>query len=1507
MPFEQPQLFCDETQATLKKEYVLKNEIADTVGSIFTPKISETSFHYELKNVNINLPKINIPNEILTKNEIEKYKILFQSKPQTARKSISIKTVSCAEECVRLCKSERAEEEGIKMSAKVLNFSCFKCQDSTQYSPNDLQKHFEMWHHGELPSFPCEMCNFSANDFQIFKQHRQTHRSTFVKCDICNSERSYTLLALTKHFTSKHCVNGNFQCEECRFFTQDVGTFVQHIHRHKEIHYKCGKCHHLCFTKGELQKHLHVHSGTLPFTCQYCSYGAIHKDQLVRHVITLHKEHLYAKEKLAKDQYEQRMTKPSTGLKLILKRYRIGSTKTFWRRKKVTDGSNRNTERNSHVLNIVNSTQTKSENQSQLGQEHLNEEKAERLYRENGYKPTGSESEKSTVLSTAQYNRAAEGANTTSSFLKSGLQGPTVLMVKNNKITIPANYSAKFMGFKVVDGKQHIVIKLLPTNKRNLSSPASLPDTAKDSTANLKPQTLDNTGFLTGVTTEVSDAVYMKATPFSRSSPILSGKVSSGKDTAFKPEKNNLLQTMDNSRSLSSLPTTSESVTASVNLTTKVEARDNVDLWGNHTTQSHPEVLGTISKSPDKVNLTTKPNAYNGRDMHNYCINYVNSELNDESPNHTESYTYVDSSNQGSLPFHNYSKVNNKRRKFSRTATCENLQRESSSKTVQQPTSDTVLSPVRKESSNSESVLASDSPLTGKDETLKTKAEIEEQYKLKERQRIDEQSLFTNENQNSLSVTEDSKWNDIPNGGGSPMMPRITSVFSLQSQQASELLPPEINQLLQDILKPKSDVKEDSNNIPSKNLPIDCDKSFRKAEEEEMVAESSKDFQMQGVSPVPSASVGVSVPADDLNLKCNRKENQVLLASQDVRESELTPKIPGMATLLKTQSDAIITQQLVKDKLRTQNSGSVYMQNPILTSEQRNPVFVQTPKGFFIPLHVANKPGFHVFSGRQLPLVNTQSVPASLLVNKKPGMILTFNNGKPEGVPIVKTETAHAYGTVTKEPCKTSFLKVEHNHSNCLTPAVCSSIGSCSNMKSSSENALPLRGPYIIKTSASSSVRAVPFPNVLPEQQGPKMNILDSIKQQNESFPKAPLYTLYPDGKQAVFLKCVMPNNTEFPKPKLVQNSTYQNIQPKRPEGTPQKILVKIFNPILSVSAASNLSVSNSASLLQKENVPAKPTGLGEQKEPESSRDALPVLLGDVMPANATVLNSTAACPESSEEPVCISEHSEARVLKCKTNCTVEGSFNRRKTCKSKFAKIKTRIVSQDSETAFVSTSQNPETAFVSRNRSCKRKYSDNYQERPRKKLTSHKKYKEKAKAEDVQETFGLNRPRLSKNSVRTLRLFPFSSKQLVKCPRRNQPVVVLNHPDADAPEVESVMKTIAKFNGRVLKVSLSERTISALLKPVYCNTPETTDNGFSKRQKTFKPINSVEERFVLKLTLKKTSKNNYQIVKTTSEDVLQAKFKCWFCGRVFDNQDVWAGHGQRHLMEATRDWNMLE
>lgn len=1469
MPSEQKQLFFAEEQTTLNKDHDVNNEAVDTIKSVLKPDIWENSVHYKLKPVKINLPKINIPNEVLLKHDVDKYRKLFRHKTQTARKSVSLKTVNHVEQCVVLRKPERVEEESLKMSAKILYFSCLKCQDGTRYSPNDLQKHYQMWHRGELPSYPCEMCSFSASDFQVFKQHRRTHRSTLVKCDICNSENIFSLLELTKHFTSTHCVNGHFQCEKCKFSTQDVGTFVQHIHRHNEVHYECSKCHHICFTKGELQKHLYVHSGTLPFPCQYCNYSATRREYLIRHIITLHKEHLYAKEKLEKDKYEKKMAKTTAGLKIILKRYKIGSSKkTFWERKKVSNGSDRTVEKTL--------TLDKAEDQSHLVQEHTNEENDESPQCVDSDKPAESESEKPALVPTEHCARAEEGSDSTSDLSKASFQGPTVLMVKNNRITVPANYSAKFMGFKMVDGKQHIVIKLLPTSKQNLNSADVQSETTKDTTTDLQPQTLDTTGFLSRVAAELHDTVYMKATtPLSCSSPVSSGKLTSEKATTLPPQKNNVLQIVDNEKNVSSLPRTSELVTASENLTAKTKARDNDDLRENRVTESHSEVSGTAIENPDKI----KPNAPYSDDMHNYCVSYIDSESPDEC-------------NQGSLPFHNYSKVNisNKRRRFSGIAMCENPERESSSSktVVQQPISESVLSLVRKESSNPDSLLSSINLINTKDETLKMQAEVEEQCDLEKEQSIDAQNLYTNESPSSESMTENSEWDDT-SSVESPLMPRITSVFSLQSQQASEFLPPEVNQLLQEILKTKPDL-QDPDNTPDKNPPLHSDQSLQTLEQDKIV-EPKNDLKVQSIFSPPSGSVGISVPTSDLNLKCSEKEKPAVSLSQDVRDSEKIPRLSTIGTLLKTQSDAIITQQLVKDKLRatTQTVGPLYLQNPVINSEPKNALFVHTSKGILLPLHIANKSGLHLVSGK--PLVNTHGIPA-LLLNKKPGMILTFNNRRIEGVPIVKTESAQTCGPVTNESCRTPLLKVEPS-SNCLVPTFCSSIGSV-NMNSSSENSFPLKDPEITKAATNSSVETTPS-NVIPEQQATKLTFLDLIKQQNETFPKPPLYTLMPHGKQTVYFKCVMPSKSELLGPKLVQNTTYyQNIQPKKPEGTPPKILLKIFNPVLNVTAA-NLSESNSTSSLQKNSVPSNQTIGGQQKEPEPSRDALPILPDDRMPANEIVITSTATHAESPEQPLCINDCPETRVLRCKTNCMIERNFSGKKTSKRKFSRLKTHVRNKDSE-----------TVFVPRNRNCKRKNSDRYQEPPRK-ITLHRKCKEKTRPEeDVHDSLEFSRPRLSKDSVRTLRLFPFSSKQLVKCPRRNQPVVVLNHPDADSPEVVNVMKTIAKFNGRVLKVSLSKRTMSALLKPV-CYNPSKTLCDFSRRHKTFKPISSVKERFVLKLTLKKTSKNNYQIVKTTSENVLKAKFNCWFCGRIFDNQDAWVGHGQRHLMEATRDWNILE
>ncbi|XP_072109122.1 uncharacterized protein [Mobula birostris] len=162
-----------------------------------------------------------------------------------------------------------------------------------------------------------------------------------------------------------------------------------------------------------------------------------------------------------------------------------------------------------------------------------------------------------------------------------------------------------------------------------------------------------------------------------------------------------------------------------------------------------------------------------------------------------------------------------------------------------------------------------------------------------------------------------------------------------------------------------------------------------------------------------------------------------------------------------------------------------------------------------------------------------------------------------------------------------------------------------------------------------------------------------------------------------------------------------------------------------------------------------------------------------------------------------------------------------------------------------------------------------------------------------------------SLKTARKLRLKPFNDSQLVKCPRRNQPVVVLNHPDVDVQEVTNVMQTIGKYRGHVLKVVLSERTVISLnLKKKQQRQEIANQSILHDKWQNCKVVSPVKERLMLKMKLKKIHKNNYQIVNNTQNEHLQFKFHCWFCGRMFCDQEEWIAHGQRHLMEATRDWN---
>lgn len=1548
MSSEQGHFFCDKKQISFLKHNSMKNFstdialkkelVSDPLSMTIQPAILDDNFTYGLKNVKIELPKVSIPDEVLVKHEVDRFRKLFQCKQQTARNSLSLEEISgsnlnCSEGSNLQMKPEVGFGEGLKTAAKILNFTCTKCKDNVRYSPNDLQKHFQLLHYGELPLYPCEMCSFSANDFQSLNRHRHIHRSTLVTCELCNDEQIYTLLALTKHFMSNHCVNGHFECEKCGFSTRDVGTFVQHIHKHKEFPYKCGKCHQENYSEEELQNHLLVHTSMFSLGCPYCSYSTSRKDYLLKHLIALHRAHLIAKEKLEKDKYEKGIKTPA-GLKLVLRRYKMGaSKKPLWGRKKISDGSDSAGEENTEVIRSVNKIQTNAEELNQCMRDvETNEEKDQVKYPENHHFVGGMLS-----AATAQYNKADDGTSYGLELLKNAVHGPTVLMVKNNKIAVPANYSAKFTGFKMVDGKQHIVIKLLPTSKQNEYLLGQKVDSVKDGSATPLLQTADPCGFSSGAQPDVTDQSTLKnncvhpltSPPFSCPAPH-SGKTEVEKQNNSRLYGRSVSETVVPSnmavgKSPNYLPMKLDSTVPPHEEVTEVGTQSSIS-WGSFHPSSHSQVL------PPAINNTLH---YDSVKMPFFPeLKMQNGGLNNSNGTNNLFYsTLVDSSNEGLLAFHNYSKTDSLDNPCSIWTSVDDRYKELSKRgSFQKSRSESA--PSHSESMKglkAEEVVSAQSNINKTYEHINTKnnsVSFKSQSKcgvdsecFTEDKHNGQQYLDTNIEQGFQNVAEKFQDNasDCVN---SFLMPKITSVFSLQSEQAANYLSPEINQLLQDVLKVKTSQQE----FHSKTN--NCVK--RRSDKQLFGPETGGAARVRPISSAiarrfqrPPSNVQFPLCKRGLSSRCSTNEGtrcgrerrtpkrQTPKTSLDSQDVDKLSRAPGVGTLLKAPT-VEFTQQFVKDKVLSsaQNPSSFSSVLPVL-QEQKKALFVQSlPSRIFVPFHLSNQSKEQVVSGKSLLSTGstdvhvTKGAPASFVSNKGPEMILTFSgtvaNATNDSSQVLGGIASREFGKITLSASEVKGKNVHfRNVRSSCNGEVCGTVND-------SLNSMPFKAPLVITNSSESSVKAASSVKVLPEHQDAVFGSLESVKQK-EIKQEQHVYALSPDGQQGVFPKCMTPNKPVVHEPIFFQDNAHQNCQPKKSGAMQQQLLLKIKTPTSDTLSDTTQSVSNYVPSLQVDNLQYLTPALAQKQTNLSFNDALN-LPGGLMPANASWASSNPACCVPPVEPVYSAKSAGTQLQERSIQSTQVITANKRNrfdcqksTCSTqkRTAKVKPSLKQAGSKSSG--------TVGRQKNKNFKRKRKTSCPEPPRKKVVLHRKCKEKNQAEIVSDSGSPYKPRASKKTVRTLKLLPFNSNQLVKCPRRNQPVVVLNHPDADVPEVVNVMKTIAKFKGHVLKVLLSKRTVEALLQPDFCSSLDVTTDDFSqKRYRTTKPINPVKERFVLKLTLKKTSKNHYQIVKTTSDNTLKAKFSCWFCGRIFDNQDNWVGHGQRHLMEATRDWNSL-
>lgn len=106
-----------------------------------------------------------------------------------------------------------------------------------------------------------------------------------------NSLQQNFILFLEKTKESKEApksLNGRLCCEKCRFSTKDTALFERHVAQHEEVIFSCTICNHISYSRVESQRHLVKHKGSFPYKCNWCTYGAVRRDYMVKHIQRIH-------------------------------------------------------------------------------------------------------------------------------------------------------------------------------------------------------------------------------------------------------------------------------------------------------------------------------------------------------------------------------------------------------------------------------------------------------------------------------------------------------------------------------------------------------------------------------------------------------------------------------------------------------------------------------------------------------------------------------------------------------------------------------------------------------------------------------------------------------------------------------------------------------------------------------------------------------------------------------------------------------------------------------------------------------------------------------------------------------------------------------------------------------------------------------------------------------------------------------------------------------------------
>ncbi|XP_039978953.1 zinc finger protein 518A-like [Xiphias gladius] len=1323
-------------------------------------------------------------------------------------------------------------QQGAVFSGKILSFGCSVCKDDSTYSPNDLLKHFRAAHKGTLPTYPCDLCGFVTNEFPALQRHRIEHRNTLVTCELCNDDVQYSLLLLTRHYIMCHSLNGQFNCDWCEFTTVDAGTFVQHIHHHNESPWKCSKCRHISLNEEDHQRHVKAHSGTFPFTCQICGYGAARSEYLKKHTSAVHKQEAEKRNAWKAIEDSGTTANSSATLKLLLKK--SGESQESQRISKLNCLSASFTNQNGRLIKPELS----------LAETHHFVDGIV-AKKDNNYWSKGSHNtEQSTPPLMVQ-----ECDNSTSSDAASHTNpnGLTVLMVKN-KISLPPNCTTKVMGFKMVDGKKHLVLKVIPTTKQD----SSIQNHSSG----------EDVGFL------APNPVLDKSKDSIENGECFDSKSSTSHCFAVSPRSGSCIQ-MDQDDIMAVKVKTEEEETSVCNLDSTPH-RDDV---GEQTypllnmSSTCADMLYPMTNEFDHVGDQSHPSQTTSSERSTFDNNSDSATFNSVATSHSGCKI----SNTLTVCADKVTGLSSLSKVAQETLLSESVSRKTAENcraATELSLTDTVADKLTDKHKGSYSFKTTENDDPSSHSTSDKAIRVRTEIKRKNGQR----------NFKKLST------NPVPPLESSPP----TSCSYRESAMGSENC--HQNSPNQEVFTFHNYSKETFSTSPSTTQSFDS-MSEHSADRESIckssqfsliLAKSPEPFveggnggttQKNGESMKKASNSDIEVdeciasvddpPTEDENPESVLQDFNIIKIEEESipiskKQSETKGSSSFLGSFVEEHSDAIITQQLNKERVRSSSASSDSLKQTKTTlrilqlPEGKQPVLLRTSENrFAMPVQVKATPGFKLITNSANPQINVSYMKPGLeRSSNQTGVTLTPNSRR-LGVSTSKAGAAEKGTTLL----------------SAVQPGVCTTSNHYL------INSPGFKGPVLLSST----------PQNTPLDKSAKTQPTCYLVQRSVPF----VHTPSTPGLRLASTQLSLNSRPMLAMP-MSSADKPSTLQPGR-----QAFLLRYISP-----PKSGLLLNN------------QETKTGTQCSQTSDSIGNKVIFKIVTPTGSLL---TSGAPTSSSQPLFLATRPQTQCFLVSSNKTNANASNGVK----KLITIQ-NTAQKDVKESCISPSQmnvKVQPCEADKPRLAPRPIRPPSQRKRRRKplfdeltATVHKARRLANKVLTEKETAVLWKP-VAKEVERTLRLAPFSSVQQIKCPRRYQPVVVLNHPDADIPEVANIMKVVNRYKGAVTKVSLSQKTIQVLselgAQGKNCSTKGVSSHSADPRPRPVQ--SSVRERFLLKLKLRKKSKKKYEVVETLSgcrqESVV---FDCWFCGRLFNSQEDWIGHGQRHLMEATRDWNKL-